>query len=104
MVPNQRLSILANSQATSECSHSQKCKSLFTLLVPGCINLELVLEAGKNIENYTKTEIDVMNDLACLPYSSVIFIYYYVIFMKIQKFNKTKNVDFCRELPDFRRV
>jgi len=38
--------------------------------VPGCINLELVLEAGKNIENYTKTEIDVMNDLACLPYSS----------------------------------
>ena len=47
-----------------------KNANLFTL-VPGCINLELVVEAGKDIENYTKTEIDVMNDLACLPYSSV---------------------------------
>ena len=46
--------------------------------------MELVLEAGKNIENYTKTEIDVMNDLACLPYSSVINI----LVFKVEKILK----------------
>ena len=38
--------------------------------VSGCINLDLVIEAGSNIDEYTKTEIDVMEDMACLPYSS----------------------------------
>ena len=42
----------------------------FIFAATGCVNLETVIETGARAENLAKTEIDVMNDLACLPYSS----------------------------------
>ena len=51
-------------------THDIICYFWTFYLAKGCVTLDEIIKAGEKSTDSTKVDIDVMNDLCCLPYSS----------------------------------